>query len=161
MTLMKLDFEDVRKPRVFFKLGRVFITPWCWPEDHTGQLLTKTAKFIVVKATARSSICVCINSRSEQTNTTLGMAGNHHAALILQGAIVTHHEQGEALTKDPIEMKIENDTLHIDPISRVDFTKLYTVEHNVKVQNLGRVVGPSVARLKHYVAENQVPSPYS
>ena len=158
---MKLDFEDVRRPSSYFKRGRVFITPWCWPGKYTGQLLTKPTRFIVVNPGAKFSICVRIGGLSEQTKTTLGMYGNHHAALIPEGATFTHHEQGEALTKDPIEMKIENETLHIDPMSRIDFTELHKIGHDVKVQNLGRVIGASIARLRDYVAESQVPAPCS
>ncbi len=38
----------------------------------------------------------------------------------------------------------------LDPLSRVNFGKMYTVEHNVKVKNIGLVASGSMAKLKRY-----------
>jgi hypothetical protein len=64
------------------------------------------------------------------------------------------HSMGEQLEKDPIEVKVENPDVTIDAMSRINFAKPYTVEHNVKVLNIGRVVGVSVGLLDKYFAES-------
>jgi hypothetical protein len=40
----------------------------------------------------------------------------------------------------------------VSPASRINFAKPYTIEHNIKVRNVGRVVGESVRQLEHYLA---------
>lgn len=58
------------------------------------------------------------------------------------------------MTKDPIEVKIENEAMTIDPMSRINFAKPYTVEHNVLILNVGRVVGDSIGLMDKYFAES-------
>lgn len=56
---------------------------------------------------------------------------------------------GEELTKNAIRVEAAgNESLH--PCSRVNFGKTYTVEHNVKVLEVGKVTPEHIVLLDHY-----------
>jgi hypothetical protein len=83
-----------------------------------------------------------------------GIASRDYAAIIPAGGTFVPHPKGEQLDKDPIELKMENLAVTIDSMSRINFAKPYSIEHNIKVRNIGRVVGKSVALLDRYFAES-------
>ncbi len=56
----------------------------------------------------------------------------------------------EGLTKDALQVIEGSPENLLDPLSRVNFGKVYTVEHNVKVKNVGLVASGSMAKLKGY-----------
>jgi hypothetical protein len=45
------------------------------------------------------------------------------------------------MTKSPVKMTPDSPEHHLDRASRINYAKLYTVEHNVKVQFIGSVKG--------------------
>jgi hypothetical protein len=48
-------------------------------------------------------------------------------------------EEKRDLTKKPIAVEKASDDQKLDIMSRLNFKKIYTVEHNVKVMNVGKV----------------------
>jgi len=154
LSLICPEFEEVRNPPNFFKMARIFMTPWTEPVGSSGDPFTKTARFVVVKPGHSFSVCLRISTYSGQATTKPGVAAHQHAAIILQGSQVVMHEKGERLSKQPIEIKVEEADIDVSAMSRVNFAKPYTVEHNVKVRRIGRVVGDSVKRLERYFAES-------
>lgn len=48
------------------------------------------------------------------------------------------HGERKELLKDPVHCKIDGGR-HLEPASRLNYTKLYTVEHNVGVEFIGRI----------------------
>jgi hypothetical protein len=44
------------------------------------------------------------------------------------------------MSKSPIRIEVISDAHKLDPLSRLNYAKLYTVEHNVKVFFIGHVV---------------------
>ncbi|CAN9449030.1 unnamed protein product [Alternaria alternata] len=149
----KPDFDDVTNPRKFFKKDRIFMTPWTEPSGSSGTPFTKAARFVVVRPGSTFSVCLRISTYSGQGTTKPGVIANQYAAVIPQGNQVVLHEKGEDLSKEPIEIKVENPDVDVNAMSRINFAKPYTVEHNVKVRNIGRVVGDSVKKLERYFAE--------
>jgi hypothetical protein len=149
-----LAFEEVRNPQAFFKKSRVFMTLWSEPEGFSGQPFSEVARFAVVKAGVTFSVCLRISTYSGQATTKPGVAAHQHAAVISEGGTAVPHWKGEQLSKDPIEVKLENMEVMIDGMSRINFAKPYTVEHNIRVKNIGRVVGESVARLESHFHES-------
>ncbi|CAN9173447.1 unnamed protein product [Alternaria sp. RS040] len=125
------DFEEVRNPHMFFKPARVFMTPWTEPEGFSGQMFTETARFVVVKSGPTFSVCLRISTYSGQATSKPGVIASHHAAVIPQGGTVTYHPHEKELINPPIEIKVENDDVDIDPMARINFAKPYTVEHNI------------------------------
>jgi hypothetical protein len=57
------------------------------------------------------------------------------------------------LTKDPIAVVPAGPDQKLDQLSRVNFAKMYTVEHNVKVMSVGTVAPKSMPTLKVYFKE--------
>jgi hypothetical protein len=59
----------------------------------------------------------------------------------------------EPMTKEPLEVAPERAEEILDPMSRLNFGKIYTVEHNVKVLPIGRVTNASMARFLQYASD--------
>lgn len=63
---------------------------------------------------------------------------------------------GEAkiLLKDPIRVKLDDSVyVHLHPTSRLNYGKLQTVEHNIPVRPIGRVVDDDLVRIMTYLTE--------
>jgi hypothetical protein len=54
------------------------------------------------------------------------------------------------LIKKPIAVEKASPDQQLDPMSRLNFKKIYTVEHNVKVMNVGKVTRDSLPVLIGY-----------
>jgi hypothetical protein len=149
------EFEVVRIPRNFFKIARIFTILWTEPDGTTGQPYTKPARFVVVKAMPTFSVCLRISTYSGQATLKPGVIAHQHAPVIRQGdQPALFWDEFDRNLKEPIEIKVENEEfINVSPASRINFAKPYTIEHNVRVKNIGRVVGESVRRLELYLAE--------
>lgn len=146
--------EVASNPRAFFKKGRVFATLWAEPKGFSDDVFVELTRFAVIKPSSTFSVCIKISTYNGQATTKPGVASRDHAAVIAPDGVFTPHPQGEDLDKDPIEIKIENPEMTVDPMSRINFAKPYTVEHNVKIRNIGRVIGASVGLVDRYFAES-------
>jgi hypothetical protein len=61
------------------------------------------------------------------------------------------------MTKHPIRIEVTKDSHKLDPLSRLNYAKLYTVEHNVKVLFIGRVARNYERDVKHGYNEAHPP----
>jgi hypothetical protein len=157
LVLICVAYEPVTNPKAFFKKTRVFAMLWAEPRGFTDHAFMEIVRFVVVKKMPAHSICLRISTYSGQGTTKPGVVPNDHAAVVPLGTpkgTYTKHPKGEFMMKLPLEVKIEYPGETIDPMSRINFAKPYTVEHNVKVRNVGRVVGDSVKRLDEYFAQS-------
>jgi hypothetical protein len=59
-------------------------------------------------------------------------------------------EEEKYLTKKPIAVEKASADQRLDPMSRLNFKKVYTIEHNVKVMNVGKVAKDSLPALLGY-----------
>jgi hypothetical protein len=59
-------------------------------------------------------------------------------------------EEKRDLTKKPVAVEKASDDQKLDIMSRLNFKKIYTIEHNVKVMNVGRVTKDSLPILIKY-----------
>jgi hypothetical protein len=57
-------------------------------------------------------------------------------------------QEGEAPMMDPIRVKPKSRPDRLDPMSRINYMKIYSLEHNVKVFEFGDVAEESMSRLK-------------
>ncbi|KAH7068392.1 hypothetical protein BKA63DRAFT_113414 [Paraphoma chrysanthemicola] len=151
---LDLRLDVALNPRAFFKKGRVFMTVWAEPRGFSEEVFVEPARFAVVRPHSTFSVCLRINTYGGQGTTKTGLNPRDHAAVIPAGGRFIEHTKGEQLDKEPIEIKIEDQEIEIDPMSRINFAKPYTVEHNVKIRNIGRVFGESVGCLDRYFAES-------
>jgi hypothetical protein len=59
-------------------------------------------------------------------------------------------EERDLLITKPIAVEKASRDQKLDPMSRLNFKKIYTVEHNVKVMNVGKVTKDSLPVLIGY-----------
>jgi hypothetical protein len=59
-------------------------------------------------------------------------------------------EEERDLIKKPIAVEKASDDQKLDIMSRVNFKKIYTIEHNVKVMSVGKVTRDSLPVLLKY-----------
>lgn len=55
-----------------------------------------------------------------------------------EGPYLLEREEG-LMSKSPIRIEVTSEAHKLDPLSRLNYAKLYTVEHNVKVFFIGQV----------------------
>jgi hypothetical protein len=103
----------------------------------------------------RSSHCLCLPISTYQGKATAntGIAAQDHAAIIPVGSEVRLHPDEQALKKAPLYMKVEDASVSIDPMSRVNFARVSTLEYNLKVRNVGRVVAESIKLMEEHFTE--------
>ncbi|KAJ5089650.1 hypothetical protein N7532_008334 [Penicillium argentinense] len=61
-----------------------------------------------------------------------GVDRNRHAVIYMRGTRPTTRANEARMTKDPIEVRTAKQDQKLDSISRINFGKVYTVEHNIK-----------------------------
>jgi hypothetical protein len=57
------------------------------------------------------------------------------------------------MTKDPLVVTPAGPGDKLDPLSRIHFAKVYTIEHNMKVRNIGKIAQHSIHLLEKYFLE--------
>jgi len=172
-SALNSDFRIQRRGEQFFKRGKVFKVYWPEPISQTlstaktsvtgvpptlrHEIYAKIRWFVVVKP-GEGRYCSCLPI---QTYNNQGVAkkdvikGNH--AIIHTGRVPPEPNAdespniaaGERAMLQPIRVVANKKADTMDRMSRVDFAKIYTVEHNVKVYDFGRVHEDHRAFLRH------------
>lgn len=78
-----------------------------------------------------------------QGATKLGVKRDDHAIIYTGDLPPSEVSDNEGLTKCPIRMIPKTPRDELDPKSRINYAKIYTVEHNVKVYFIGRIAPSS------------------
>lgn len=65
---------------------------------------------------------------------------------------------GERIVKNPIAVKPAKEDQKLHSMSRINFDKIYTIEHNVKVMNVGKVAEGSLHNLSLYFRNTHFPT---
>jgi hypothetical protein len=63
-------------------------------------------------------------------------------------------EMDAGIIKEPLEVTPDSSREKLHPLSRLNFSKVYTVEHNVKVKSIGRISRKSMLNFKIYWEQN-------
>ncbi|KAL8928778.1 MAG: hypothetical protein Q9208_001556 [Pyrenodesmia sp. 3 TL-2023] len=164
----KLDPRDfyVRvPPHKFFVEGRVFIKLHTEdaghaPGDHNsfgfsivsyGELAySQLRRFVVIKAKPRENYCLPILTYSGKGAGKKGVDQKAHA-IIYTGSEPPGKLPSEAgMNKTPIRVVPSRADEKLDPVSRVNMGKMFTVEWNTKVKDIGLVEKTSLVRLLTY-----------
>jgi hypothetical protein len=106
-------------------------------------------RFVVVKNYHGHCTCLALHTYNGQGTTKPGVHAQDHAAAYAVGSKLKL-KTGEKMDKEPFRIKVEDSKEKIDPMTRINFSKLYTVEHNVRVMKVGRIVDDDLPRLKKY-----------
>jgi len=82
-----------------------------------------------------------------------GIVPSTHAVIYSAGGKPYTSPNEPRLTKDPLAVEIISPAEKLDRMSRIDFGKIHTVEHNVKVWPIGKIARESMPKLKEYARE--------
>jgi hypothetical protein len=102
------------------------------------QAFHKIRRFIIVKQKNGHSICIPIVTYGYQGVLKKGVRPEDHA-IVYSGKYEALEGEGKLRLQKPIRIDIRDASQKLDPRSRLNYAKLYTVEHNVKVLFIGRV----------------------
>jgi hypothetical protein len=146
-----VEFQ-VHKSKDFY-FGRVFKVLWSEPVGSGGTEITtpayakygekafhKIRRFVIVKPGHGHCICLPILTYGLQGVLKHGVHPEDHAA-VYSSRNGPHLLKDEAKLpmKSPIRIDMKDFSEKLDPLSRLNYAKLYTVEHNVKVYFIGQV----------------------
>ncbi|KAF2204019.1 hypothetical protein GQ43DRAFT_429373 [Delitschia confertaspora ATCC 74209] len=114
-------------------------------EGRKGETIyTEFRWFVVVQEGV--DCCTCLRIQTFHNNGVTGKRYKNHYAIVYTGARPPSPEQGEIARPgeepmgEPIRVVAKNPWVDkMRPKSRINFVKLYTVEHNVKVYHFGEV----------------------
>jgi hypothetical protein len=136
-----------------FQFGRVFKVLWSEPVGsggteittqgpHGGMNFSKVRRFLIVSSRNRGhSICLPILTYGYQGVLKPGVHPEDHAVVYSSrrgGPYLLEREEG-LMKKSPIRIEMTSPREKLDQLSRLNYAKVYTVEHNVKVVFIGRV----------------------
>ncbi|KAG4439648.1 hypothetical protein IFR05_004845 [Cadophora sp. M221] len=139
-----------------FKPGQVFKVLWAEPKGKTSSAgttvtrhdletkyrgenaYTSVRRFIIVAADVGHCQCLPILTYGGKATLRLGVKPEVHAIVYMDGQL-PQPLPGEALSLEPIKVNPKTNRDKLDPASRVNYAKIYTVEHNVKVQFIGKI----------------------
>ncbi|KAL4933293.1 uncharacterized protein BDV17DRAFT_251537 [Aspergillus undulatus] len=167
-----LDPRYVTQATSFYSVGKVFSVLWHENDGRgTGTVASRGPQFIgrfgepiystirrmvVVRKLSQCSWCIAINTYGGQGVAKPGIDEAQHAIVYMRGASPIASEDERPMVKEPLEISPDRQGERLDPMSRLNFGKIYTVEHNVKVLPIGKVATRSMARFRQYAAEEFV-----
>lgn len=159
-------FKARSQPSRFFKVGKVFLVLWAEPTSQPsrglnngeslttldrsvgrfGELVhTKVRRFIVVREGTSYCLCVGIYTYNRMGVSKVGVVKAEHA-IVHTGRDPPQPLAGEAPIRG--EQPMISKSIRVDPDamgtkldlqSRIDFGKVYTIQHSLKVKSFGMV----------------------
>ncbi|CZR67029.1 uncharacterized protein PAC_16928 [Phialocephala subalpina] len=149
----RLDSRFKVQPSSFFVFGRIFKVLWSEPTNfndsgtectveseaaHGASNFNKPRPFLVVDNRRGHCICLPIATYGGQGTMKAGVHKEDHAIVYSSKTNPGCYSGDEHLRKS-IRVEVIDPADELDPASRLNYGKLYTVEHNVKVCPIGRV----------------------
>lgn len=152
-----------------FEPGEVFKVMWTEPlgektpvgggsvitevalQDHKNNVWTGFRRFIVVGNDEGHCTCVPILTYGNQGCQKRGVKPHKHGIVYEQGTVASALPNEPKLGFQPICMQMTAANEHISNNSRVNYSKLVSVEHNVKVFFIGRISNDDWPTVQHAV----------
>ncbi|TVY18997.1 hypothetical protein LARI1_G004116 [Lachnellula arida] len=113
---------------------------------------SKIRYFVVAREMQGCCLCLTLNTYTFQGTSKERLRIEDYAAVYPAGSYPSIGD-GENLVKDPFPIIIEDPQERLSPMSRLNFGRVYTVEHNIKVMKVGRITQEFLPRLKSYFVE--------
>lgn len=112
-------------------------------------LHVKIRMFVVIRQRSQHCLCLPVYTYSQQGTSKAGVKPEDHAPLIKENTELVLHpdEQGTRLQR-PIILILEDATLQWSPLSRINLSKVQSVEYNLKVKTVGRISPDCLADLE-------------
>ena len=101
-----------------------------------------------------------ISTYSKRGVTKPGLNPSEHAIIYFSGT-TPQYVEGEyekGMDKEPIEVEPSEQGAVMDSASRIRFGKIYPVEFNVKVKDIGRVKPEHMSKLLQYWKQEEFPA---
>ncbi|KAJ5093543.1 hypothetical protein N7456_009404 [Penicillium angulare] len=164
-------YKRQAEPRRFFRVGRVFSMLWHENAGFHGTIMSQKApgsgreytkgkfqepiyssirRMVVIKEQKGCCWCIPITTYSGQGVAKAGVDRSKHAIIYMRGTQPVTRTNEPRMTKEPLEVEPAKADQKLDPMSRLNFGKVYTVEHNVKVLPVGRITEGSLAKFSTY-----------
>ncbi|KAB8301554.1 hypothetical protein EYC80_003399 [Monilinia laxa] len=145
-----------------FKFGKVFKVLWSEPtgsarggtiksvrEKHGEEIHAKVRRFVIVDRRRGHCLCLPIMSYEGRATTKPGVHAEDHAIIhTTSNARLVPNENGNQMIFRPVKVIPESKRHWLDPASRINYAKVYTVEYNVKVWFIGHVDRDSESTVK-------------
>ena len=157
-------FQVRSTPRKFFTVGKVFMVLWSEPAGQTlvtggvstrrpgtaegryGEMVfSKVRRFVVIREAATYCSALPIATYGTQgvgkSNVTKSEHAIIHTGRSPPAPMRTEEPlRGElGMRPDPIRVDPDDREDKLDPRSRIDFGKVHTIQHNIKVKSYGKV----------------------
>lgn len=166
-------------PRNFFTVGKVFLVLWSEPAGPSKTLASgfsvlqpgtlpgrygekvhsKVRRFVVIRANDYYCSALPITTYQGRGVGKNGVKKGEHCIIFssrlppqpLNIEVPARGEQG--MRPVPIRIDVDNRAHRLDPVSRLDFGKVHTVQHNIKVKAYGKVNENSLYALQTQFGE--------
>lgn len=151
LTFLFTGYDQIERPKKWFVVGRVFMILWSEPLGNNGtDTFSEIRRYVVVQTHSKHCLCHPIVTYGGRGTTKPGVVAEGHAPVIsVDGEPQYHDDEDKGALKTAIRVHIEDAYLpDIDPYSRVNYRKVYTVEYNNPIRNIGRVVTASLDDLQ-------------
>ena len=166
------SFRRRETPRKFFTVGKVFLVLWVEPAGESNTLVTnlepgtsfgrfgervfsKVRRFVVVREGENYCSALPIASYGHQGVGKRGVKKSEHSIIYtskvppdpLPAELPERGDQG--MRPQPIRVDTDDPSDKLDGVSRLDYGKVHTIQHNIKVKSFGKVNPKSMNALIH------------
>ncbi|KAF7118566.1 hypothetical protein CNMCM5793_008100 [Aspergillus hiratsukae] len=167
--LLHRSYQVQRPPGEFFAVGRVFAILWHEGRGQQGtvisdfidqgqftrvrygeEIFSGIRRMVVVRPMSQCAWCVPITTYGGKGVAKPGVDPAKHAIVYMRGSVPSPKADEPRMTKEPLEVEPARFNEKLDEMSRLNFGKVYTVEHNVKVRNIGMISWASMAKFRGY-----------
>ncbi|CZR67034.1 uncharacterized protein PAC_16933 [Phialocephala subalpina] len=135
------------------KIGRIFKVPWAEPagsvtDDESPLIISpqngerifqKIRRFVVLRQMQDHCLCLPLNTHNRQGASKDRVEVQDYAA-VFTAKTPEPDTSEEQLEKLPFPVIVEAPTETVDPMSRINFGRVYTVEYNLRVQMWGELM---------------------
>ncbi|KAI9043868.1 uncharacterized protein KD926_002759 [Aspergillus affinis] len=168
-TTLDPRYTVQKSPKSFFRVGRVFAILWHENEGSSGRgtqsyisvgpvyigrfnepVHSGIRRMVVVKALDQCAWCFPVSTYSRKGVAKTGVDASKHAIIYMQGTEPQRGSGEPQMMKEPLEVAPASPDQKLDYMSRLNFGKIYTVEHNVKVLPVGKITERSMPRFQNY-----------
>ncbi|KAL4785426.1 hypothetical protein BJX76DRAFT_182170 [Aspergillus varians] len=165
-----LDPRYVVQSRSYYRVGRVFAVLWHENYGHGNggtvgsrgpqfigrfqePIFSTIRRMVVVKVHHDCSWCIAINTYGGQGVAKRNVDRSKHAVVYMSHRSPFTNDDEPRMIKEPLEVSPDRPGEGLDEMSRLNFGKVHTVEHNVKVLPIGEIASRSMTRFREYARE--------
>ncbi|KAL6235339.1 hypothetical protein BDW75DRAFT_143889 [Aspergillus navahoensis] len=164
-----LDSRYMVQPPHYYREGKVFSILWHENDGRAGGTLVSRGplyrgrfgepiystirRMVVVRQFDQCSWCFAITTYNGRGVAKRGVDPDKHAIVYMRGTRPALDAGEPRMIKEPLEVSPETPDEHLDSMSRLNFSKIYTVEHNVKVLPIGKISSGSMTRFRQYARD--------